>query len=57
MMFLSRFATEEYTKDPDQIDNPFIHLTNYSVNKQSEKFIHSSNPDMAQVGGALLASL
>ena len=56
MLFFSRFATEEYTKDPEQISNPFIHLTNYSVNKQSEKFIHSSNPHTAQVGGQLLAS-
>lgn len=35
---LVRFATEKYRKG--EIDNKFVHLTNYSVNKFSKKFIN-----------------
>jgi hypothetical protein len=35
---LARFASEEY--DPSNIKtNKFSHLTNYSINKKSEKFV------------------
>ena len=27
------FATAQYTNDPQQLSNKFIHLTNYSINK------------------------
>ena len=30
---LARFATEPYSEDRDSLDNPFVHLTNYSINK------------------------
>ena len=33
---LARFATEMYRDDG--FKNPFIHLTNYSINKKSKKF-------------------
>ena len=33
---LARFATEQYRDDGYK--NPFIHLTNYSINKKSQKF-------------------
>lgn len=33
---LVRFATEKYTKM--ELNNPFIHLTNYAVNKKNPKF-------------------
>ena len=36
---LVRFATELYSRE--DIANPFIHLTNYSVNKKNPKFVSS----------------
>ena len=44
-----RFATEEYTNDPDQISNNFIHLTNFSINKESGNFVNNSNPEEPEV--------
>ena len=41
---LVRFATQEYTNDPSQLENNFIHLTNYSVNKTSESFEYNEHP-------------
>ena len=35
---LVRFATEEYTVDPNDLKKRFVHLTNFSVNKKSAKF-------------------
>jgi len=32
---LARFATEDYQKNTDSL---FVHLTNYAINKESEKF-------------------
>ena len=49
ILFLSRFATELYTTDPDQIGNNFIHLTNYSINKDSENFEQNTDPHLAKV--------
>jgi leucyl-tRNA synthetase len=34
---LARFATEDYSKNTND-DNLFMHLTNYAINKESEKF-------------------
>ena len=34
---LARFATEEYNKSANN-ENLFMHLTNYAINKESEKF-------------------
>jgi len=34
---LARFATEDYVKSAND-DNLFMHLTNYAINKESEKF-------------------
>ena len=44
-----RFATEEYTNDPEMISNNFIHLTNFSINKESDNFVNNSNPDEPEV--------
>ena len=41
---LVRFATEEYTNNPEKISNNFIHLTNYSVNKESDEFVYNETP-------------
>jgi tubulin polyglutamylase TTLL4 len=35
---LVRFATEQYTLNPQDLKKRFIHLTNFSVNKKSENF-------------------
>ena len=44
-----RFATEPYSNDPEQISNNFVHLTNFSINKESEKFVQNINPEEAEV--------
>jgi tubulin polyglutamylase TTLL4 len=35
---LVRFATEQYSLDPNDMKKRFIHLTNFSVNKKNENF-------------------
>ena len=42
-----RFATEEFKAgclNSANIDNMFIHLTNYAINKDNFKFRHTKNP-------------
>jgi len=37
---LSRFATETYVPPAhNNLDNLFMHLTNYAINKNSAKFV------------------
>lgn len=36
---LVRFSTEKYTIS--NLENKFIHLTNYSINKKSKKFVQN----------------
>lgn len=40
-----RFASSRYSKNLDEIKNQFIHLTNYSVNKNSVEYVPSSSTD------------
>ena len=48
---LSRFATEQYEKPCDKnLDDAYKHLTNYSINKFSNKFEFSKDPDNATSG-------
>ena len=35
---LARFATDKYTLDEEQFENRFVHLTNYSVQKNAEGY-------------------
>ena len=43
---LARFATTEYTRPTkDNLDNLFMHLTNYAINKKSDAFVKSENID------------
>jgi Tubulin-tyrosine ligase family len=35
---LVRFATENFTLNKENMNNNFVHLTNYSVNKHNEKY-------------------
>ena len=41
---LVRFATEQYNNDPRNLNQKFIHLTNFSINKKNRgKFIQNNN--------------
>ena len=40
---LVRIATEDYTEDPAFISDSCIHVCNYDVNHQSEKFINNTH--------------
>mmetsp|Transcript_34641 Transcript_34641/g.52993 ORF Transcript_34641/g.52993 Transcript_34641/m.52993 type:complete len:194 (+) Transcript_34641:295-876(+) len=41
---LARFATEKYQKpNPKNMSNLFMHLTNYAINKESEKYVPNDN--------------
>ena len=43
---LARFATEKYTPPyKGNMDNLFIHLTNYAINKNSEAFEKNEDED------------
>jgi tubulin polyglutamylase TTLL5 len=42
---LARFATEKYSSSPDSYNNKFMHLTNFSINKMSEKFRVNTDAD------------
>jgi tubulin polyglutamylase TTLL4 len=43
---LVRFATEKYNLDPSNINQKFIHLTNFSINKKNtSKFIKNNDSD------------
>ena len=41
---LVRFATKAYNNNPEDIDNKFIHITNFSVNKNNKDFVYNENP-------------
>ena len=40
---LVRFATEEYVQSRKNLDNQFMHLTNYAINKNNPKFQFGPN--------------
>lgn len=43
---LVRLATEAYVKPTDEnIDNLFMHLTNYAINKNNDNFVQNSADD------------
>jgi hypothetical protein len=44
---LARFASEKYKKS--NFNNPFIHLTNYAINKDNENYTADANAD-ASIG-------
>ena len=48
---LARFATEKY-KMPNEknIDNLFMHLTNYAINKEADGFIQNEDWKESDVG-------
>ena len=43
---LVRFATREYEPPShDNIDNLFMHLTNYAINKKAREFVQNNDGD------------
>jgi tubulin polyglutamylase TTLL6/13 len=41
---LARFATEEYIgPQKSNLDNLFMHLTNYAINKNSDNFVFNED--------------
>lgn len=48
---LVRFATEKYNLNPKNINHKYIHLTNFSINKKSAKFVKHNEGDFYQSEG------
>lgn len=43
---MARFATEEYVgPTKGNLDNLFMHLTNYAIQKKSDAFVHNEDAD------------
>ena len=48
---LARFATSKYKQPSDRnVENLFMHLTNYAINKESENYVHASGVDYESTG-------
>ena len=46
-----RLATEKYkAPDASNMHCPYIHLTNYSINKRNDKFVMNDNPEDLNTG-------
>ena len=39
-----RFATKEYSNKPEDIDDKYRHITNFSVNKGNKDFVYNEKP-------------
>jgi tubulin polyglutamylase TTLL4 len=47
---LTRFATTDYSRNPKHLKNRFMHLTNYSVNKNNDDFVKNEDAGECGVG-------
>lgn len=48
---ITRLSTDLYEKpNSSNLDNVYQHLTNYSLNKNSDKFFYSEDPLKADIG-------
>ncbi|XP_063302272.1 tubulin polyglutamylase TTLL5-like [Pelobates fuscus] len=47
---ITRFATRKYKLTKENMNNRFVHLTNYSVNKKSASFVSCHNPHVEDYG-------
>ena len=48
---LARLATEQYTPPTgSNMENLYIHLTNYAINKDNENFLFNTDADKADIG-------
>ncbi len=54
---LVRFASNKYTADNDCLSDVFMHLTNYSINKNSAAYTPNEDPEIRQGHKWTLASL
>ena len=55
---IARFATEEYVgPNRSNLDNLFMHLTNYAINKNSDNFVKSSGADDAEANKRSMSSV
>jgi tubulin polyglutamylase TTLL6/13 len=42
---LARFSTEKYNPKKKNLNNLFMHLTNFSINKNNKNFVPNENID------------
>ena len=49
---LTRFATEKYDTKKQNLHQRFMHLTNYSVNKNSQNFISNTDANLESQGSS-----
>ena len=55
---LVRLATDQYTKpEESNLKNMYMHLTNYAINKNSDKFVQNNNQDQDDAHKRSLSSL
>ncbi|EGD76014.1 hypothetical protein PTSG_00722 [Salpingoeca rosetta] len=45
---LARFATQKYSNKKSKLRNRYMHLTNYSINKKSSKFVQNDDVGVCQ---------
>ena len=55
-LFTCRFATEPFSTSLKDINNMFVHLTNYSINKESKLFEQNIDPHNPQVKHSFAAN-
>lgn len=45
---LVRFATQKYSNNPETLQNRFVHLTNFSINKRAPNFVKNTDKQPSQ---------
>jgi tubulin polyglutamylase TTLL4 len=43
---LVRFATQKYNNNPESLQNKFMHLTNFSINKRAPNFVKNTDKNV-----------
>ncbi|XP_040563399.1 tubulin monoglutamylase TTLL4 [Lepeophtheirus salmonis] len=54
---LARFASKKYDADPQTLSDSYMHLTNYSINKNSSSYLPNEDAEVRQGHKWTLASL
>ena len=54
---LVRFASNQYAPDSNNLSDVYMHLTNYSINKNASNYTHNEDPETRQGQKWMLASL
>lgn len=47
---LVRFATKKYTNGLQYLNQQYVHLTNYSINRYSDKYIENNFESLVLLG-------